>query len=100
MVERFFKFDNGTEIDLSKIICIGAFDKDQYYNYFFLIYCVGLQKPIPMIVCNSIGGVSPELKERAQRVKETLTESWKQFIVSMPPEDPENIPDRSRTIAP
>jgi hypothetical protein len=64
-----FEWPSGAKIDLEKIICIGALDKDEFNNIFIPTYVTGMDKPIKFIVSNS-NGLTPENEK--MRVKDLL----------------------------
>jgi len=74
-----YHFTNGTRLDLSKIICIGAIDKDEHYNIIIPVYVTGMDKPIKFICANAIGKVSDEQKDRVQKTFNALCLAWDQW---------------------
>lgn len=79
-VSRIFAFNNGTRIDLKKIISIGAIEKDEFYNIIVKIYCTGYNKPIVFILGNAIGSVTPEQKNNIETTYNYFLNEWEQFI--------------------
>ncbi len=80
-VSRIFVFPSGARIDLKKIICIGALDKDQFYNVFIPVYCAGCNKPLHFNVANTIGKVSQEQKDKVNVLYNDFINEWEQFII-------------------
>jgi hypothetical protein len=78
--QTIYTFNTNTKIRLDKIIAIGSLDKDQYYNIFIPVYVHGMDKPIKLVMANSIGKVSDEIKQKVQSNYNDFLNAWEAYV--------------------
>jgi hypothetical protein len=74
-----FEWPTGAKINLEKIICIGALDKDEYNNIFIPTYVTGMDKPIKFIVSNSNGMTPENEKMRVKNLLRNFITAWETY---------------------
>ena len=77
---QIYTFPTNTKIRLDRIIAIGALDKDQYYNIFIPVFVIGMDKPIQLVMANSIGKVSEETKLKVQTNYNNFLNAWEAYV--------------------
>ncbi len=81
-MKRIYVFPSGARIDLRRVVCIGALDKNINSGYFFIaIYMMGMDKPILFDVGYAIGKVSEETKSEILSTVENFRIAWEQYII-------------------
>jgi hypothetical protein len=74
-----FEFPSGAKLDLEKIICIGALDKDEHNNIFIPTYVTGMDKPIKFIVSHSNGMTPENEKMRVKNILREFITAWETY---------------------
>lgn len=78
---QIFIFPNGTQINLKKVIGIGALEKNEAANIVIPLYCEGSRHPIQVIVGFAIGSATQEQKEKINKILQDLTLSWHNYVL-------------------
>ena len=81
--DRIYIFENGTQIDLKQVICIGKLEKSSLNTIFLPIHCKGYNKPIEIILGYSIGTVDEKQKNKINLQYNDFLNSWNYYIKSL-----------------
>lgn len=81
-VSRIYQFPSGAEIDLKRVVMIGALDKDVMSGYFQVaVYTEKRDKPIMFQLGWAIGKVPEEEKQKILKTLSDFKEEWRQYTM-------------------
>lgn len=82
IVSRIYTFPSGAEIDLKRVIMIGALDKEITSGYFQVaVYTEKRDKPIMFQLGWAIGKVPDEEKQKILTTLNDFKEEWRQYTL-------------------
>lgn len=79
-IDRIYIFENGLQIDLKQIICIGKLEKSAANTIFIPCHCKGYNKPIEITLGYSIGMVAEKDKARIEMYYMDFLNTWNNYI--------------------
>lgn len=83
--KQIYIFDDGTRIDLARIICIATIDKDEFNRLVLPIFVAGKEKPINIIMGHAVQNATAEQKERVAKIVQGITNAWEQYVFEWVP---------------
>lgn len=78
---RIYLFPRGEQIDLRRVVCIGALDKNINAGTFFIpIYVTGMNEPIKITLGYAIGKVEETKKTEILKTIEEFQMAWYTYL--------------------